>query len=43
MGAMVNNLKLGLNSKLSYKTKIYYGFDEERFSKLLKDFFKDKR
>ncbi|MBL6758209.1 MAG: nucleoside deaminase [Pelagibacteraceae bacterium] len=43
MGAMVNNFKLGLNSKFNCKTKIYYGFDEERFSKLLKDFFKGKR
>ena len=42
-GSLINNFKLAFNTKFSKKIKIYYGFDEERFSKLLKDFFKNKR
>jgi len=43
MGALVNNYKLALNNNISKKIKVYYGFSEEKFSKLLKNFFIKKR
>ena len=42
-GALVNNYKLGLKKNLNHKIDIYYGFQEEKFSKLLKNFFKKRR
>ena len=42
-GALINNYKLAFDPKVLNKTKIYYGFDEERFSLVLKNFFKQKR
>lgn len=43
MGAMVNNFKLALKPSSFHKTKVYYGFDEDRFTALLKNFFRKKR
>jgi len=42
-GALINNHKLAFDLKTSKKIKVYYGFSEDKFSKLLKDFFKIKR
>ena len=42
-GALVNNHKLAFDVKNQKKINVYYGFNEERFSKLLKRFFKKKR
>ena len=42
-GALVNNYKLGFRKNLNHKIDIYYGFQEEKFSKLLKNFFKKRR
>jgi len=43
MGALVNNYKLAFNNDISKKIKVYYGFSEDKFSKLLKNFFKKRR
>ena len=43
MGALVNNNKLAFDSKFGKKIKVYYGFSEDKFSSLLKNFFKKKR
>jgi len=42
-GALINNYKLGLKKNLNHRIDIYYGFQEEKFSNLLKKFFKKKR
>tara|TARA_B100000963_G_scaffold354623_1_gene371462 strand:- start:38 stop:520 length:483 start_codon:yes stop_codon:yes gene_type:complete len=42
-GALINNYKLALNTKNLSKIDVYYGFKEEKFSKLIKNFFKNKR
>jgi len=42
-GALINNYKLGLKKNLNHRIDIYYGFEEEKFSNLLKKFFKKKR
>ncbi len=42
-GSLINNLKLAFYPKFSKNIKIYYGFSEDKFSKLLKGFFKKKR
>jgi len=42
-GALVNNYKLALDSKIKKKIKVYYGFYEEKFSELLQKFFRKKR
>ena len=42
-GALVNNYKLAFRKNLNHKIDIYYGFQEEKFSKLLKNFFKKRR
>ena len=43
MGALVNNYKLAFNNNISKRIKVYYGFSEDKFSKLLKKFFKKRR
>ena len=42
-GALINTYKLALNTKHMNKVNVYYGFKEEKFSKLIKSFFKNKR
>ena len=42
-GALISNYKLGLKKNLNHRIDIYYGFQEEKFSKLLKKFFKKRR
>ena len=42
-GALINNYKLALNAKYMNKVNVYYGFKEEKFAKLIKGFFKNKR
>ena len=42
-GALINNYKLGFKKNLNHRIDIYYGFEEEKFSNLLKKFFKKKR
>jgi tRNA(adenine34) deaminase len=42
-GALINNYKLGLKKNLNHRIDIYYGFQEEKFTNLLKKFFKKKR
>lgn len=42
-GALVNNYKLGFKKNLNHKIDLYYGFNDFRFSDLLKKFFKSKR
>jgi len=42
-GALINHYKLGLKKNLNHRIDIYYGFEEEKFSNLLKKFFKKKR
>jgi tRNA(adenine34) deaminase len=42
-GGFINGAKVALIKKSNHKFSYYYGFDEERFSKLLKNFFKVKR
>jgi hypothetical protein len=34
---------LGFSKYLKYKFSFYYGFEENKFSKILVDFFKQKR
>lgn len=43
IGAMVNNYKLALSKHMNHKIDAYYGFCEEKFSKLISNFFKKKR
>ena len=43
IGAMVNNYKLALSKHINHKIDVYYGFCEEKFSKLISNFFKKKR
>ena len=43
VGALINNYKLAFNKKFINKINVYYGFKEEKFSKLIKNFFKNKR
>ena len=42
-GALLNNYKLSFTKNLNHKVDIYYGFEEEKFSNILKEFFKGKR
>ncbi len=42
-GALINNYKLALNAKNMNKVNVYYGFKEQKFVKLIKNFFKNKR
>ena len=42
-GALINNYKLELNTKYMNKVNVYYGFKEQKFEKLIKNFFKNKR
>ena len=42
-GALINNYKLALNAKHMNKVDVYYGFKEEKFAKLIKNFFTNKR
>ncbi len=42
-GALINNYKLSFKKNLNHKLDIYYGFEEKKFSELLKNFFKKKR
>jgi tRNA(adenine34) deaminase len=42
-GGLINGPKLGLSKYLKYKFSFYYGFEENKFSKILVDFFKQKR
>tara|TARA_B100000886_G_scaffold283034_1_gene207279 strand:+ start:392 stop:853 length:462 start_codon:yes stop_codon:yes gene_type:complete len=42
-GALINNQKLIYDKKILKKPKIYYGFKETEYSKLLKRFFLNRR
>lgn len=42
-GSFINNQKLGYDKNIKKKPKLYYGFYEEKFSKILKKFFSKKR
>tara|TARA_B100000963_G_scaffold357780_1_gene380785 strand:+ start:4496 stop:4978 length:483 start_codon:yes stop_codon:yes gene_type:complete len=42
-GALINNHQLAFDVKNQKKISVYYGFREEKFSLLLKKFFKKKR
>jgi tRNA(Arg) A34 adenosine deaminase TadA len=42
-GALINNYKLSFKTHLNHKLEVYYGFHQDRFSKILKKFFKLKR
>lgn len=42
-GALINNYKLSFKKEITQKIKVYYGFNEKKFSQLLKNFFKKKR
>jgi tRNA(adenine34) deaminase len=42
-GGLINGPKLGFSKYLKYKFSFYYGFEENKFSKILVDFFKQKR
>ena len=42
-GALINNQKLIYDKKIFKRPKIYYGFKELEYSKLLKKFFFNKR
>ena len=41
-GALINNYKLALNAKNMNKVNVYYGFKEQKFVKLIKNFLKIK-
>ncbi len=42
-GALLNNYKLAFKKNINHKIQIYYGFQEKKFSELIKKFFKKKR
>lgn len=42
-GGLINGNKLAFSKYLKYKFSLYYGFEEEKFSKIMLDFFKKKR
>ena len=42
-GGFINGPKLIYSNNLHHKPKFYYGFKENIFSDLMKDFFKEKR
>lgn len=42
-GSFINNQKLAFDKNIKKKPKIYYGFFEDKFSKILKKFFLKKR
>ena len=42
-GGLINGGKLAFSKFLKYKFSLYYGFEEKKFSKVMKNFFKKKR
>ena len=42
-GALLNNYKLGFKENINHRIDMYYGFKEQKFSKVIKNFFKNKR
>ena len=42
-GGLINGSKLAFSKFLKYKFSVYYGFEEKKFSQVLKNFFHKKR
>lgn len=42
-GAVINGIKFFEQKTCHHRPNVYCGFEEEKFSKILKDFFKSKR